>query len=101
MYGTTSEGGPNINYPSDQGGMVWEITVSGGYKDLHDFGGILTNANGTRGQDGYGAHAGVTLDSGGNIYGTAQGGGSNTSGMVWEITASGAYLARIIHGPTY
>jgi len=83
MYGTTPEGGTN-GY-----GMVWEITASGNYLDLHDFG---------AGADGYSPSAGVAVDSQGDIFGTTPYGGANSSvpfgshgGMVWEITASGVY----------
>jgi len=86
-YGTTLEGGANAY------GIVWEITASGTYRDLHDFGGTITNADGASGQDGLYPYAGITFDSAGNMYGTTTGGGASTSGdgMVWEITASGNY----------
>ncbi|MDE2206225.1 MAG: hypothetical protein KGK12_06255 [Armatimonadetes bacterium] len=94
MYGTTNKGGGNSNY-----GMVWEITSAGAYRDLHDFGGIITNANGSSGPDGYYPRAGVTFDAAGNMYGTASYGGAygqaKNAGMVWEITSAGAY--RDIH----
>lgn len=94
LYGTTSQGGPNGGgtqgpYPGD--GIVWEITASGTYKDLHDFGGAVTNANGKSGADGATPIGGVTFDSAGNLYGTTNVGGPNNDGMVWEITKSGAY----------
>jgi len=94
MYGTTSNGGPN---GPDMGGsgMVWDITTSRTYKDLHDFGGTVVNADGTNGPDGANPCAGVTFDSAGNMYGTTfffgPNGPNNGAGMVWEITASGAY----------
>jgi hypothetical protein len=87
MYGTASGGGPN------GGGMVWEITISGKYLDLHDFGGTVVSANGKSGSDGYNPNAGVTFDRGGNMYGTTTGGGaSDGAGLVWEITKSGKYV---------
>jgi uncharacterized repeat protein (TIGR03803 family) len=60
MYGTAGVGGAN------NAGMVWEITAAGVYKDLHDFGGTITNAGGTSGSDGNEPYAGVTF-AGGNI----------------------------------
>jgi uncharacterized repeat protein (TIGR03803 family) len=60
-YGTTFEGGANGL------GTVWEITASGTYKDLHDFGGIVINADGASGRDGLSPFAAVTFDSAGNI----------------------------------
>ena len=89
MYGTTQDGGADI---ATKPGMVWEITAEGQYLDLHDFGAGITNANGNFGPDGSGPRGGVALDSAGNMYGTAYGGGANGSGIVWEITATGQYL---------
>jgi hypothetical protein len=85
LFGTTSSGGAYAM------GMVWEITASGAYKDLHDFDGTITNANGMTGTDGKSPGAGVTFDDTGNIYGTTSLGGRNIGGILWEITASGAY----------
>ena len=88
IYGTTYEGG------AYGGGIVWELTKSGTYIDLHDFGGTITNANGKSGRDGTGSEAGVTFDASGNMYGTASAGGPNEfdPGIVWELTKSGAYI---------
>ena len=89
MYGTTNNGGPNdpqSNDPQFGFGIVWEITSSGVYKDLHDFG---------AGSDGKFPVSGVTLDRGGNLFGTTSAGGAygeyNPGGTVWEITAGGVY----------
>ena len=90
LYGTTSEGGANTS--ADQGmggGMIWEITSSRAYKDLHDFGGS---------GDGLYSGAGVSFDSKGDLFGTTGWGGVNTEanfgnggGVVWEIGSSGTY----------
>lgn len=88
MYGTTFVGGPY----GENGGMVWEITKSGTYLDLHDFGGNITNANGATGPDGHSPNPGVAIDSSGKLYGTTSGGGANYGGTVWEITSSGQYF---------
>ena len=85
IYGTTGRGGPNGS------GMVREVTASGAYRDLHDFGGTVTNANGSTGPDGGYCGAGVTFDGAGNMCGTAEDLGPHAAGMVWEITASGTY----------
>jgi len=85
MYGTTVYSGAN------EKGLVWEITKSGTFKDLHDFGGTTTNANGSIGPDGTGPSSSVTFDSLGNMYGTAPGGGANSNGILWEITNSATY----------
>jgi fibronectin type 3 domain-containing protein len=92
MYGTTYRGGAN------EAGIVWEIMSAGNYEDLHDFGGTVTNAGGTIGQDGYYPNASVTFDNAGNMYGTTTIGGSDglgVGGIVWEITASGTY--EVLH----
>jgi uncharacterized repeat protein (TIGR03803 family) len=94
MVGTTVGGGPNdIGYAGSGigAGMVWEITASGTYRDLHDFGGTVLNANGKSGPDGQQPYASVTFDSKGDMVGTTYSGGAGTGGMVWEITASGSY----------
>ena len=85
MYGTTLNGGAN-NF-----GTVWEITKSGAYLDLHDFGGQITDSQGQTANDGINPQANVTIDSAGNIYGTAQAGGAYRDGIVWEITSTGEY----------
>jgi len=88
-YGTCPYGGPNDE------GMVWEITAAGKYKDLHDFGGTITNANGKRGPDGMQPFGCVATDQKGNLYGTATMGGANKNGgggIVWELTTSGSYI---------
>jgi len=96
LFGTTLWGG--ANYPFAVGaGIVWEITKAGVYKDLHDFGGTTTNANGKIGPDGISPYyGGVRFDSVGNMYGTTQQGGEfytgqNFGGTLWEITKAGRY----------
>jgi len=94
MFGTTYYGGL---YGF---GVVWEYTAAGTYEDIHDFGGTISNANGTSGPDGVQPfRAAVAFDSAGNMYGTATAGGPNTNpdtgdgaGMVWEITPAKVYL---------
>ena len=75
LYGTAEFGGANGN------GMVWELTASGSYLDLHDFG---------SGNDGYYPASPVTIGPDGTLYGTAHAGGQNGGGMLWKISA-GAY----------
>ena len=75
LYGTTEYGGG-----SDYG-TVFELTPngSGGYTEA-------TVYSFTGGIDGGGSVAGLILDSAGNLYGTALGGGSNGGyGTVFEI----------------
>jgi uncharacterized repeat protein (TIGR03803 family) len=74
IYGTTyGDGAHNL-------GSVFSLTPSDGsytYTDLHDF---------TGGSDGRNPLGGVTLDSNGNLYGTASGGGTHGDGVIWEVT---------------
>jgi uncharacterized repeat protein (TIGR03803 family) len=74
LYGTTSGDGQFGN------GAVFKLTPSGGewiYTSLHDF---------TGGVDGAAPAAALAMDSSGNLYGTATGGGANGKGVVFEIT---------------
>ena len=76
MYGTTAEGGAHNL------GIVWEISATGTYSDLHDFAG---------GADGKYPQGSVTVDSSGNLYGTAPSGGANGFGIIWKISVGGGY----------
>jgi len=91
LYGTASAGGPYYG-GIDGAGMVWEITKSGQYLDLHDFGGTVTNADGSQGPDGYMSYASVSVDAAGNLFGTASKRGPKGGGMVWEIAVGGNYF---------
>ncbi len=85
LYGTSELGGQtqcNFGYGC---GFVYKLTPSSGgwtFTQLYSF---------TDGSDGAYPTGGVVLDSNGNIYGTAYGGGTHTCGSggcgtVWEIT---------------
>ena len=95
LFGVTENGGANES--ALESGIVWEITSAGVYRDLHDFGGTVTNANGSSGVDGGMPLSGPTLDASGNLYGVTSAGGTTGSqfsigaGNVWEITTNGAY----------
>jgi uncharacterized repeat protein (TIGR03803 family) len=77
MYVTTTGGGANGD------GNVVQLTRSGGQwtpVSIHDF----------NGADGYSPYSGVTVDSQGNLYGTAWYGGPNGGGTVYRMTPSGS-----------
>ncbi len=81
MLGTTSSGGANL------AGTVFEIaqgTTS-----------ITTVAafNNTNGLDPF---AGVTLDSGGNLYGTTEAGGASNDGTVFEVARGTGSITTIV-----
>ncbi len=72
LYGSNSGGGQG-------NGVAFELTPSGGtwnFTTLHDF----TYLQGTE------VEGKPTLDAQGNIYGTADNGGPDAYGTVWEIT---------------
>ncbi|MGA2102405.1 MAG: choice-of-anchor tandem repeat GloVer-containing protein [Candidatus Sulfotelmatobacter sp.] len=70
FFGTTASGGAN------NAGVVFEITSTGQYIDLHDF----DNGNGPTWP-----FTGLTLANDGNLYGVS-GGGSENGGFLFEIT---------------
>ncbi len=79
LYGTTRCDGA-YRCGSYGCGNVFELVSSNGgwsYRDLYDF---------TGDSDGFNPISNVTLDSGGNLYGTASVGGVLGSGVVWQIT---------------
>jgi uncharacterized repeat protein (TIGR03803 family) len=87
LFGTTYVGG---RFGS---GLVWELKADGSYLDLHDFGGQVQHAQGQLGPDGVYPAGALSLDSEGDLYGTTDQGGLNYGGILFEITAGGAYRA--------
>jgi len=81
----------------DKAGNLYGTTVGGGYYGngvvFKLAGGILTTLHSfyQAGGDGYSPDSGVTLDTKGNIYGTAPGGGAYGYGVLYEVTAAGQY----------
>jgi uncharacterized repeat protein (TIGR03803 family) len=78
LYGTTTQNGGGY-------GTVFRISLSGVYKTLYYFNSVI--------DDGFVPYAGLILDSGGNLYGTTTGGGSQVCecGTVFLISPSGSY----------
>jgi uncharacterized repeat protein (TIGR03803 family) len=62
---------------ANSAGSVFKLTPSGTYTSLHDF---------TGGSDGKNPYCSVVFDATGNLYGTTYAGGSQSYGVVWEIT---------------
>jgi len=98
IYGPTDGGNPQGGVVLDQAGNLYGTTVFGGasyfgtvYKIdttgqetvLHNFTGGMT--------DGYYPNGGLTLDSAGNLYGTASEGGQVGGGVVFKIDTTGNY----------
>jgi uncharacterized repeat protein (TIGR03803 family) len=76
LYGTTSGGGVNRQ------GVVFELTPAGEEKVLYSF---CSQPNCADGAEPY---AGLVLDEGGNMYGTASLGGSGNGGVVFKLVLS-------------
>src|SRR5262249_10193767 len=74
LYGTTMSGGMN------GGGTFFKFTTNGVINTLHSFAG---------GDDGVSPQGGLALGSDGNFYGSAQTGGTNSTGIIIRITPSG------------
>lgn len=80
LYGTTAHGGTFGN------GTVFEVTPSGTEKVLYEF---------TGSSDGNSPQSPLLMDSGGNLYGTTSGGGTNGSGVVFKLTPKG--VESVLH----
>lgn len=76
FFGATLFGGGENGY-----GTVFKITKKGKENILHKF---------TGGNDGGQGKAGLIMDSTGNLYGTAQVGGTESSGVIYKIVRSPA-----------
>ncbi len=85
LYGTTHDGG-SIDCNGTTGGTLFELS-RGKETVLYDFGhGVPC------GQDGLVPVGAVVMDSSGNLYGTASGGGPDDCGTVWEWERSNSTL---------
>ena len=87
LFGTTDSGGGPGN-----GGTVFELVNFNGTfteKVLYSFGGY---------PDGASPQAGLIMDASGNLFGTTQFGGSNSSGTVFElVNSSGTYSEKVLY----
>jgi uncharacterized repeat protein (TIGR03803 family) len=91
LYGTTVSGGLENSSCRTGCGTVYKLTPSaGGWQEtvLYRF---------TGGADGSVPYAGVTIDSAGNLYGAAVGGGASV-GVVYELSpGDSGYMQTVIH----
>jgi uncharacterized repeat protein (TIGR03803 family) len=79
LYGTTTYGGLHTGIESAGNGTVFEVSASGVYSILYDFG-----AKGKT--DGLNPIAGLTLNAKGHLYGTTSYGGANAHGTIFELS---------------
>jgi uncharacterized repeat protein (TIGR03803 family) len=85
LYGTTRNGGTNGN------GTVFAVNTDGtGFTVLHTFGALVSGTN----SDGANPVAGL-LQSGNNLWGTAQLGGSAGNGTVFSLSTDGLYFTNL------
>jgi uncharacterized repeat protein (TIGR03803 family) len=88
FYGTTTWGGTGACGVGC--GTVFKLRPDGTETVLHSFQGD--------GKDGYYPRAGLVMDQAGNLYSTTQGGGTGSSGTVFEVSAGGK--EKILHSFT-
>jgi uncharacterized repeat protein (TIGR03803 family) len=90
FYGVTGGGGTN------SAGMVFELSPDGhgGYSEtvLYDFKGFGSG-------DGATPYGSLARDAAGNLYGTTQGGGANSTGAVYMLSpkSGGGWTERILY----
>jgi uncharacterized repeat protein (TIGR03803 family) len=79
LYGTTSAGGDSSNH-----GIVFRLTLAGGYSVIHVFCSLAQCA------DGSVPNAGLTPSASGSFYGTTSTSGANSAGTLFSISPSGS-----------
>jgi uncharacterized repeat protein (TIGR03803 family) len=87
LYGATSSGGTGGE------GTIFEITSTGEFKSLYSFC-LLADC-----VDGRAPQFAPIQGNDGNLYGTTVAGGSENGGVIYELTASGAYT--VLHNFCY
>jgi uncharacterized repeat protein (TIGR03803 family) len=100
LYGSTFFGGPNLAAEGGAG-ILWKISNTGKYQDLHDFGATLKLADGQKAADGANPFAQVVVSANGQtLMGTAESAGSYNGGVLWEISPAGGYAVLHSFGGT-
>lgn len=92
FYGTTLAGGTHL-YSNFFGGTIFKLTPAGQYTVLYNF------CNQPNCADGGNAIGGLIQATDGNFYGTAQVGGANGNGVIFQITPQGQYT--VLHSFDY
>jgi uncharacterized delta-60 repeat protein len=89
LYGTTSGGGSNGF------GAVFTLNTDGsGFTVLHSFSSVVWSSSAGTNADGAWPQSGLLL-SGGMLYGTAVGGGTNGHGTIFRVSTDGSDYAVI------
>jgi uncharacterized repeat protein (TIGR03803 family) len=109
-FGATSSDGvnPNSGVIMDSAGNLFGATIGGGAAgkgtafELVNSGGNYTEkilySFGATSSDGVTPFSGLIMDSAGNLYGTASGGGASGFGTVFElVNSSGNYTEKILY----
>jgi uncharacterized repeat protein (TIGR03803 family) len=91
LYGVTEYGGTK-GFCAEGCGTVFQLKKYSGtwqFNEIYQF---------TGGSDGFGPLAGLTMDSAGNLYGTAYQGGANSQGVVYELSpgAGGSWTQSVL-----
>ncbi len=87
LYGTTLDGGPSGN------GTIFDISTSGAFTSLYRFSAVTKVNGNTSNGDGRYPNGNVAFDTSGNLYGTAQAGGANNTGTVYEFSTAGQFTS--------
>ncbi len=87
LYGTTFNGGANGN------GTIFDISTSGDFETLYTFSAVTKVNGNTSNGDGKNPNGSVAFDVSGDLFGTAQTGGANNTGTVYELSASGQFTS--------
>jgi uncharacterized repeat protein (TIGR03803 family) len=85
FYGTTSDGGVNLDCNGIGCGTIFEITPVGQLTTLYNFCSVAGCA------DGSDPHAALTLGTDGNFYGTTENGGANNYGTIFQLTSGSQF----------
>jgi uncharacterized repeat protein (TIGR03803 family) len=81
IFGTTESGGGT--------GGIGQVTGDGTVYEVAAGSGTITTLAAFNGPNGANPFGGLVADSSGNLYGTTNGGGNNSEGIVFEVTGSG------------
>ena len=94
LYGTTPSGGANNS------GTIYDVSTSGDFTTLYTFTAVTKVDGNTSNGDGKSPNSTVAFDTGGDLFGTAQTGGANNTGTVYELSAAGQFTSLYSYSST-